>query len=655
MNPLAVAPWGLVLAGWSVLIALWHTSVVALAFATWRLWQHAAPARTQYAAAASVLGLAAVLTLATPAMLLMGGRTALPVATRLAPASPAISGASAPAASTPAAMSDRLRAEVRRVASVAAPWIGAAWCLGFAIGVIRLCGGWGVAQWIRRRATAVSSVELADAARDAAVAWNLPAAPVLASAHVEAPVVIGARAPAVLLPLDLEQRLDADALRPLLAHELAHVDRRDYAANLLQSLADTLLFFSPGARWLSRSVRESREYCCDDLVAARCGVGAYASALATLAGLGVAARARPAVNAAGPRLIVRIRRLLREDTMTPFAGFRLAGLMVASALVATAGVGVMPLSAAAMAGMRSEASPGRVVSRGVQGDIPMGFLHTQPGAAMRLRAMQPTDAGICGTAEIENLANVAVTGVRFIVYAHASGAALFGERSNLGVASVGTSDLLSIDLAPQHVATLDVNLLTATQARQMLNTPYAQIMCGLAEVRYANGGRWEAPPATIYGPERAEIPRALIGQASSENGFCQDDRGGGYSEGAVVPVRLEPLHFARCEGGQWNDYELTALSAGKPFVWLDFVMPSGHRPALGVEPGTMARLNTNAGSWGFTPTVDPTDERRVRLEVHDLRASPAVRVADLSLSVGGAPARIPGAGVTVQIRATRNP
>ena len=96
------------------------------------------------------------------------------------------------------------------------------------------------------------------AAAAVSAAWGLPPATLLTSAHVEGPVVIGVRAPAVLLPIDLEKRLDADALPLLLAHEFAHVDRRDYAANLLQSLADTLLFFSPGARWLSRTVREAR-------------------------------------------------------------------------------------------------------------------------------------------------------------------------------------------------------------------------------------------------------------------------------------------------------------------------------------------------------------------------------------------------------------
>src|SRR3954465_15759958 len=68
------APWWLALAGWSVLVALWHTSAVALAFGAWRLWRRSAPAAIQYRAASAALALAAMLTLATPAALLLRGR-----------------------------------------------------------------------------------------------------------------------------------------------------------------------------------------------------------------------------------------------------------------------------------------------------------------------------------------------------------------------------------------------------------------------------------------------------------------------------------------------------------------------------------------------------------------------------------------------------
>ncbi len=643
----APMPWWLLLLGWSVIVALWHTSLVALAFAAWRLWQHPTTARRQYLAAASALALAAALTAATPAMLVIAGRSARLPPTRTATLTAIVGtpAAVAHAAPVPTTGPVAWRATVGAVTTSAVPWIGAVWCLGFTIGLARLCGGWGVAQWIRRRTTAIGSAELVDAARDAAATWHLPVVPVLASAHVEAPVVIGARAPAVLLPIALEQRLDAAALRSLLAHELAHVDRRDYAANLLQSFADTLLFFSPGARWLSRRVREAREYCCDDVVAARCGAGVYATALTTLAGLGLRARARPAVNAVGPRLIVRIRRLLQEDAMIPFATARLVGLGTSLALVAAAGGSLIPVSAAGIArpGLSSLAASG-------DAPVPMGWVSSQPGAAVELRTMTSTDAGACGTATVENRANVPVTGLRFIGVAHHPGIhpseALDGSTE---------TDLLDVALGPGATETLAVNLLPPNDVRPRFDGGRFQAMCAIQAIRYANGVEWTSTPAVIFARQHAEVSRGFLGRESSgSQHYCRDERGAEYSQGALVGIAFEPGRRARCSAGVWVEQD-AAAKPGKPFVWMDFVLPSGHRPALGIEPGNMARLRVGSGSWGFTPTIDPAEEGRVRLQVDDLNVTPSIRVAELSLGNGEEPVDIPGVGATVRIRAPRQP
>ena len=72
------APWWLVLAGWSAIVALWHTSVVALGLASWRLWRRDADSRAQYIAASGALVLATVLTVATPLALLAQRRAEPP-------------------------------------------------------------------------------------------------------------------------------------------------------------------------------------------------------------------------------------------------------------------------------------------------------------------------------------------------------------------------------------------------------------------------------------------------------------------------------------------------------------------------------------------------------------------------------------------------
>lgn len=95
----------------------------------------------------------------------------------------------------------------------------------------------------------------------------------------------------------------------MLAHELAHIRRRDYLVNLLQALSETLLFYHPAVWWLSARIRHERELCCDDLVVATCGdpVG-YARALTKLERMRMVAPAW-ALRGGGGSLLYRIRRV----------------------------------------------------------------------------------------------------------------------------------------------------------------------------------------------------------------------------------------------------------------------------------------------------------------------------------------------------------
>ena len=96
-------------------------------------------------------------------------------------------------------------------------------------------------------------------------------------------MVFGVLRSTILLPEKASSNLDPDQLKGVLAHELAHVRRRDYAANLLQVAAEAAIWFHPAARWVSRRIRIEREYCCDD-EAIRIGTDPadYARALARL-------------------------------------------------------------------------------------------------------------------------------------------------------------------------------------------------------------------------------------------------------------------------------------------------------------------------------------------------------------------------------------
>lgn len=70
----------------------------------------------------------------------------------------------------------------------------------------------------------------------------------------------------------------------MLLHELAHIRRGDYFANLFQLLVEALLFFNPAALWISHQVRREREACCDAMAIELSGAPAdYARTLVRVA------------------------------------------------------------------------------------------------------------------------------------------------------------------------------------------------------------------------------------------------------------------------------------------------------------------------------------------------------------------------------------
>ena len=169
---------------------------------------------------------------------------------------------------------------------------------------------------------------------------------VIESAVVDTPILIGWLKPLVVLPLAALANMTAAQVEALIAHELAHVRRRDYAINLLQTVAEALLFFHPGVWWISRRIRQEREHCCDDAAIGIVGEpAAYAEALMTLASW----RQRewqPSLGAAQGSLLLRVRRLLNMDPEDEAPGR--GGLAVLGAGVALAAT-VMVLSAASSA------------------------------------------------------------------------------------------------------------------------------------------------------------------------------------------------------------------------------------------------------------------------------------------------------------------
>lgn len=88
---------------------------------------------------------------------------------------------------------------------------------------------------------------------------------ILQSGMAQVPMVVGHFKPLVLIPLGLLNGLSDSEVEAILCHELAHIKRRDYLVNLMQSFIEIVFFFNPAVLWISKLIREERENCCDDL------------------------------------------------------------------------------------------------------------------------------------------------------------------------------------------------------------------------------------------------------------------------------------------------------------------------------------------------------------------------------------------------------
>jgi beta-lactamase regulating signal transducer with metallopeptidase domain len=228
--------------------------------------------------------------------------------------------------------------QIRRHVS---PWLGelvTVWCLGVLLFALRPLGSWYLVH--RLRSVGVSPVsQPVLAAFDRAMQRIGVQRPVrvLGSSLARVPMVVGYVRPVILLPLRVVTGLSSYEVEAILAHELAHIRRHDYAVNLLQILIETVCFYHPAVWWLSSRLRHERECCCDELAVRAIGNRqAYGRAMLTLEEL----RGSPTVlslSATHGSLLERIRRLAGEQS-PPTAGLGLTGSLLLCALLAGGGL-----------------------------------------------------------------------------------------------------------------------------------------------------------------------------------------------------------------------------------------------------------------------------------------------------------------------------
>ncbi|MEX2527718.1 MAG: M56 family metallopeptidase [Gemmatimonadota bacterium] len=156
---------------------------------------------------------------------------------------------------------------------------------GFRFRALHLLRGRRTVKRILARAEAVRSGPVHDALREVA-AWYAIPTPRLFLTDGPGPLAVGIRNPAVLVPRGMTETLGRDTLQMVLAHEAAHVARRDTLSAPLRILAVSAWCFHPVAWALTGLHRRAAEDACDDLVIGRTGRRGYCNALLAAARTG---------------------------------------------------------------------------------------------------------------------------------------------------------------------------------------------------------------------------------------------------------------------------------------------------------------------------------------------------------------------------------
>lgn len=186
---------------------------------------------------------------------------------------------------------DQLLAPVRQLQHAPAPLgprlgLCLAWLLGAGLvwSLTRLAFGLWSIRSLRRQATPLTDHDLQQLAQKMLAELRGSQPPRLAeSSRVDGAAVVGFLRPVVLLS-DRWRSWSPDELRAVLAHELAHVSRRDALWRLVANLGAAIHFYNPLMRGLLRRLILAQELVADRLaIPLAGGQGCYLRALSGLA------------------------------------------------------------------------------------------------------------------------------------------------------------------------------------------------------------------------------------------------------------------------------------------------------------------------------------------------------------------------------------
>ncbi len=257
------------------------------------------------------------------------------------------------------ALSETFLSELRRVptAAVAESWrwpasVAVLFLIGCGLGLARLVAGLVAVRSYRHDARPITDAALQEMADVLLAELRAPRAVVLCeSERLATPATIGWRRPLIILPADWRS-WTSDECRAVLAHEIAHIARHDFATWVAAQGAVVFHFYHPLVHWLAGRLRLEQELAAD-AEAARF-TGGQQSYLMTLAGMALRQSDRPLPWPARTFLPTRgtfMRRIEMLRNKKPLSANLSAGTRIGM-------IAVLMLAGLAVAGLRGTETTG---------------------------------------------------------------------------------------------------------------------------------------------------------------------------------------------------------------------------------------------------------------------------------------------------------
>ena len=254
--------------GWTFVHSLWQIALIGLILFVILRRIPGRSAHTRYTISTLALWMIVVMALSTFIIML--------------PETQSISEYSGTIILTAAQPSLTLTDKISTWLEVRMPMMLTIWSAGVAFLMIRLAIS---LAWVKHmRTTATPEADIQQVLDSIISRLRLQVKPTAAqSLHVPSPVTIGHLKPFILFPMGIINQLSPVEVEAILTHELAHIVRKDYLSNLVQSFIETIFYYHPITWWISGMVRSERENRADDLAVRWCGdhLG-YAKALVTI-------------------------------------------------------------------------------------------------------------------------------------------------------------------------------------------------------------------------------------------------------------------------------------------------------------------------------------------------------------------------------------